>query len=176
MMTEGSFQFGALNSLEDLGIYCEVYDTLFPPKRSRKVQIPGKNGVYDYGANTYDERRITVDCTLKDQITKDELREIAYKLSGKKKLVFWDEPDKCYIGELYDAVDIDNYGDRLFLKFRLTFICEPFAYGETVTEPIETGDNQFEYRGTQKTPCLIVLKNTSDSEINNVQIRAVIKK
>ena len=46
-ITENSFQFGEYNSLDDLGIFCEAYDTLIPPKRSRKIEIPGRDGLYD---------------------------------------------------------------------------------------------------------------------------------
>ena len=38
---KGSFQFGNHNSLNDWGIVVNSYDVLLPPKRERKVMIPG---------------------------------------------------------------------------------------------------------------------------------------
>lgn len=171
-----SFQFGEYNSVTDLGIICESYDTLFPPKRERKIEIPGRNGMYDFGSKTYGERTIPVECKLIDQITKAQLREVAYKLSGKKKLRFFDEPDKFYIAELFDPTEIDNIADRLWLEFTLTFIAEPFAYTDVITKPLVSGINRITYGGTEKTPTLIQLKNENSFAVSNVTITATRRK
>lgn len=170
---EMSFTFGRYNSRNDLGIICEIHDTLFPEKRERKVEIPGRNGMYDFGSKTFGERVIECECKLIEEIPKSKLREIAYKLSGKQRLFFWDEPDKYYIAELFDPTEIDNIADRLWLEFTLTFVCEPFAYGKTVTQEITSGQNVIGYEGTADSPCIIVLKNTSGSNVSNVTITAV---
>lgn len=169
-MKDNSFDFGSYNSLEDLGIWCEAYDTLLPPKRERKIEIPGRDGMYDFGSETYGERTIELQCKLIEQITKSQLREIAYKLSGKQKLVLWDEPDKYYIAELFDPTEINNIADRLWLEFTLTFTCEPFAYSEVKTESVKSGMNRVEYAGTEKTPTRIVLENKNDFDVTNISI------
>lgn len=169
-MKDNSFDFGSYNSLEDLGIWCEAYDTLLPPKRERKIEIPGRDGRYDFGSETYGERTIELQCKLIEQITKSQLREIAYKLSGKQKLVLWDEPDKYYIAELFDPTEINNIADRLWLEFTLTFTCEPFAYSELKTESITTGMNRINYIGTERTPTRIVLENKNDFDVTNINI------
>lgn len=168
-----SFQFGQYNSLTDLGIICEIYDVLFPQKRERKIEIPGVSGLYDFGADTYDEREIECQCKLINQISKAELREIAYKLSGKQRLTFWDEPEKYYVAELYNAVDITNIADRLWLEFNLVFVCEPFAYTETKTVNVDNGDNYIDYGGTVKTPTIIRLKNSNNFDVTNVTLTVV---
>lgn len=165
-----SFDFGKYNSLEDMGIICEAYDTLFPPKRSRKIQIPGKNGMYDFGSETYDERTIVCQCKLIESISKAQLREVAYKLSGKKNLVFWDEPDKHYVAELFDPTEIQNIADRLWLEFELTFTCEPFAYSDPRTVPLTSGNFSPDYQGTEEAPCILVLRNETSSPIVNPTI------
>ena len=170
-MPDMSFQFGKYNSLTDMGIICESYDTMFPPKRSRKVQIPGRDGMYDYGSENYDERTIVCSCKLINQISKAELRNVAYMLSSKKNLVFWDEPDKYYIAELFDPTEIQNIADRLWLEFDLTFTCFPFAMSDAKTVPISSGNSQVGYQGTAKAPCTIILRNETNSSIVNPTIK-----
>ena len=105
-----------------------------------------------------------------EQITKAQLREIAYKLSGKKKLVLWDEPDKYYIAELFDPTEINNIADRLWLEFTLTFTCEPFAYSELKTESIKNGINRINYLGTEMTPTRLVIENKNNFDVTNISI------
>lgn len=175
-MTDMSFNFGSYNSVDDMGIICEYYDTMFPPKRSRKIQIPGRSGSYDYGSKTYDERTIVCNCKLVNQISKAELREVSYMLSGKKRLVLWDEPDKYYIAELFDPTEIQSIADRLWLEFELTFTCEPFAYSDAKTVQIPKGNVKVEYNGTEEAPCTIVLRNNTGSPIANPSIRFVYRR
>lgn len=168
-----SFSFGAFNSLADWSIRVVKYDVLTPPKRPRKVQIPMRSGMYDFGARCWEERTVRVECTLERKIPRSELREIAGALSRKSQLRFWDEPDKCYIGELYDPAEITDYYDEAIRDFTLSFICEPFALGRTVTMPIHSGENAVAYRGTAETPCVIVLRNLSDGGVQEVAITAI---
>lgn len=172
-MPEMSFQFGSYNSLTDLGIVCEIYDVLMPPKRERKIEIPGVSGLYDFGADTYDERDIRCSCKLINKITKAELREIVYKLSGKQRLSFWDEQDKYYVAELYDPTDITNIADRLWLEFDLNFVCEPFAYSDIKTVAMVSGKNYINYNGTVKTPTILRLKNSNNYDVTNVTLTVV---
>lgn len=175
-MPDMSFNFGPYNSLEDMGIICEAYDTLLPPKRSRKVEILGRSGLYDFGSDTYDERTLTLSCKLINQISKAELREVAYKLSGKNKLVLWDEPEKYYIAELFDPTEVQNIADRLWLEFDLTFTCEPFAYTDVKTMSVQAGSNQVIYPGTVKTPTRLTITNNNDFPITNITITAIRKR
>ena len=175
-MPEMSFNFGKYNSVNDLGIICEVYDTLLPPKNERKIEIPGLSGRYDFGSETFGERTIECECKLINSISKSELREIAYILSKKNKLTFWDEPDKYYIAEIFDQTDITNIADRLWLEFTLTFICEPFAYKDTTDIKLVNGLNVIDYKGTAKTPTIISLKNNNDFDVTDVTIIATKRK
>ena len=140
-----------------------------PAKRARKVRIPGRNGQYD----CWEERTVRIDCTLERKVSRSELREIAYYLSRKSILSLWDEPDKHYIGEIYDPSELTDYYDEAMREFTLTFICEPFAFGQTVTVPIASGKNRMEYRGTAETPCLIVLRNVSKTQCANITLTAI---
>ena len=97
----------------------------------------------------------------------------AGRLSRKSRLRLWDEPDKYYFGELYDPAEILDYEDEALRDFTLSFVCEPFAFGKVITQQITTGENPINYRGTAETPCVIVLKNVSDTEVSNITITAI---
>lgn len=172
-MTGDSFSFGTYNSLDDWGISVIAHDTFLPPKRERKISIPGRSGSYDYGAKNWEERTLRIECMLTRQITKAEFREIIYLLSKKNRLRLWNEPDKYYMAELYDSADVQDYYLESMREFELTFVCEPFAYGSILTVPLSSGRNRVSYGGTAETPTVIVLKNTSESEATNVTITAI---
>lgn len=172
-MTGDSFSFGTYNSVDDWGIMVIGHDTFLPPKRSRKISIPGRSGAYDYGAKNWEERTLRIECMLTRQITKAEFREIIYLLSKKNRLRLWNEPDKYYMAELYDSADVQDYYLESMREFELTFVCEPFAYGSIMTVPLSSGRNRVSYGGTAETPTVIVLKNTSESEATNVTITAI---
>ena len=172
-MTGDSFSFGTYNSVDDWGIMVIGHDTFLPPKRSRKISIPGRSGAYDYGAKNWDERTVRLECVLMRQMKKEEFREIVYLLSKKGRLRLWNEPEKYYMAELYDSPNVDDFYLEEMREFELAFVCEPFAYGENVTTAIADGRNRIAYKGTAETPAVIVLRNASDDEIANVTITAI---
>lgn len=172
-LPDDSFSFGAYNSLADWGIRAVKYDVLTPAKRPRKVQIPMRSGMYDFGALCWEERTVRIECTLERKISRGELREIAGALSRKSQLRLWDEPDKYYLGELYDPAEILDYYDEAMRDFTLSFVCEPFAFGPVTTVPLTMGANPVAYRGTAPAPCLIVLRNLSREAAQTVTITAV---
>ena len=171
-MTGDSFSFGRYNSVDDWGLMVIAYDYLLPPKRARKITIPGRSGSYDFGAKNWEERTLRMTCTLTRQVTKVEFREIIYALSKKARLRLWNEPDKYYIAELSDPAEVQDYYLETGREFELNFIAEPFAYGPTITTPLENGRNKIAYQGTAETPCMIVLRNVSSSNVQNITITA----
>ena len=135
--------------------------------------IPERSGMYDFGAKCWEERTVRIECTLERKISRSELREIAGVLSQKGRLWLWDEPDKFYVGELYDSAEITDYFDEAMREFTLSFVCEPFAYGRTVTQDIASGANAIAYQGTATTPCVIVLRAPPDIGAQTVTITAI---
>lgn len=170
-MTPDSFSFGKYNSVDDWGVRVVTYDVLLPPKRERKVQIPRRSGRYNYGDNVWDERTVRISCTLERKISRAQVREIAYALSQESNLVLWEEPDKYYIGEIYDPSEILDYFDECMRDFELTFVCKPFAYSSARTVPISSGNVNPKYQGTADAPCTIILRNNTGSEIVNPTIK-----
>ena len=175
-MLRNSFTFGGVDMRETYGIcISEAHDVLFPQLRERKVVVPGRSGAYDYGAFAYDERILSLDCDIVRPTTRAQLREIAYVLAQKNRIVLWNEPDKYYIGRIYNAEELERVGTTQ-KHFTLEFTCDPFAYGQTVTQDLATGDNPVPYQGTAPTPSLIVLRNVGADPIQNLQITAVFKR
>ena len=172
-MTGDSFSFGRYNSMDDWGIKVVGYDGLLPPKRSRKLTIPGRSGSFDFGAKNWEDRSLRIYCMLTRQMTKAEFREIAYLLSKKAQLRLWNEPDKYYIAELYESPEVQDYYIEIAREFELVFTCEPFAYGASVATQIANGRNVISYKGTAETPCMIVLKNISRNNVVNITITAI---
>ena len=170
---KSSFLFGNTDMFTTFGISLTddglPKDVLLPELRPRKVTIPLRNGSYDFGAKYYNERPIQIECVTVKAGTRDDAREMAYVLSKKAEIRFWNEPDKYYIGRVYQAPALDvlrKVGNR----FALTFICEPFAYGETKTEPMPSLVYQPDYKGTAPAPTYIVIENAGSSNAEQIQI------
>lgn len=168
-MLKHSFTFGGVDMRERFGVWMVAADTFFPPLRSHKITVPGRSGAYDYGSDEYDERKITLECDTRTGKTRAEMREIAYFLSKKNRISLWREPDKYYIGRLYDPSELEDLGEVVY-KFKLNFECEPFAYGETKADVTETLAWAPEYVGTAKTPTRIEITNTGETAVTGIQI------
>ena len=175
-LQRGEFSFNGTPMRQSFGIsIAKVHDVLLPALRARQIGIPQTDGRYDYGAKNWEERPLILECNIAKKPSRAEMRELAYVLSQKGKIVLWNEPDKYYIGRLYDPQVLTKIG-RGQLEFTLEFVCEPFAVGKTITQPLTNGNNPIEYKGTAETPCLIVLKNTGTETITNVQLTAIFKR
>ena len=170
---KSSFLFGTTDMYERFGIMISddgmPNDVLKPQIRERKVTIPLRNGAYDYGAHYYDERPFALTCVTVRAGTRDDAREMAYILSKKGQLRLWNEPDKYYMGRIYQAPDLECLrikGNR----FTLNFVLEPFAYGEAVTQNFVNRRFTPNYKGTADTPTYIVIRNTGNSNAVNIRI------
>jgi len=91
-------------------------------------------------------------------------------------LVFWDEDDKYYIAECLEDANIVVYPQRAKHKFVISFLCEPFAYGEQKIQAITQGVNVIDYNGTQHAPTLIILRNPNDFDIQKIIIKAIVRR
>lgn len=166
----GTLIFNGVDLYETYGILVErVEDDLLPALRERKVVVPGRSGAYDFGAKFYDERLLTLPSGSTRQLTRGEVREVAYALSKKGRISLWDEPDKYYIGRIYDATDLERVL-RTMRKYTLNFLCEPFAYGETVQVDFPGPVWSASYEGTQETPTRLQITNTGSTTANGIQI------
>lgn len=170
-MLEHSFTFGGVDMREKFGVWMVAYDTFLPPLRSHKTIVPGRSGAYDFGSEEYDERTVRLQCDTRTGISRGRMREIAYMLSKKNELRLWTEPDKFYVGRIYDPPELEDLGQIVY-KFSLTFLCEPFAYTEprVVTPPAALWNA--EYAGTAKTPTRIEIVNTGETTAVGIKLTA----
>ena len=149
---------------------------LLPSLRRNDYEITGRHGTVDYGNETYNTRQIRVDIAfLSNNIPDLQLmaRDIAHWLSGKGILYFDDEPDKAYDAKIYEAVDTVQLIRAK--RASVVFECQPFA------KSINFRQNNFPgtrpgtemlvvSRGSQPTPCIIIIKNTGTLNISNITI------
>lgn len=165
-MLDYSFTFGGVDIREKYGLYVGSWqDVLKPTLRSRKLTLASRDGAWDFGAYAYDERQISV--RLVGSLTYAQRRELAFALSEKRQLRYWEEPNLYYIAQAYNAASISRLPADA-KQFSLTFICEPFAYGATTTVDLAS---DIEYAGTASTPTRIEIKNTGDTTITKVRLR-----
>lgn len=165
-----SFLFGGVNMLQDWGIRGYIVDGLIPAKKTRRVDLPGRDGVYDFGSTFYKNRALKVRCDTMRGHSRDEIRRLARVLSTKSRIVFWNEPEKYYLGELQNQIELTYLG-RAGHAFELVFDCDPFAYGASVEKRWAgaTG-NVVGYAGTARTPAVLTVKNTGASPIQGLTI------
>lgn len=169
------FSFRGVHSSK-FGIYTQDQGrVLVPPRREGKVTIPGRSGYYDGVGSVYNERVESLLCSFvrpEGKTVPEVCREIAYWLSGSGRLIYDKEPDKFYMAKLTGGPPVDyhlHHGE-----FTLTWAYNPpFAFGKTVTLPITSGENVIGYEGTAETPCTIVLRNLSSSDVVNISITAI---
>ena len=165
-MLDYSFTFGGVDIREKYGMYVGSWqDVLKPALRARKLTIASRDGEWDFGAHAYDERQITV--RLVGQLTYAQRRELAFALSEKRQIRYWEEPNLYYIGRAYNAAAIARLPADA-KQFTLTFVCEPFAYGKTETLDLT---QSIDYTGTASTPTRIEIHNTGSAAITKVRLR-----
>lgn len=166
-MRKYSFTVNGVDMRERFGLIVERFeDVLAPQIRARKVVLPMRDGAYDFGAQYYEERLITVHCAAV-QLDREACRELAHILSAKATIARWDEPDKYYLGRIYDAPEMERLVGSA-KHFALTFVCDPFAYGRTVQEAI---GGRMAYGGTARTPTRIEIYNAGSAAVQGVRIR-----
>ena len=157
------------NHSDDYALICHSDNRcMLPRKKPRQVKPALRDEAVDFGDNAYDARIITVKAALccEDMLgMRKSLREIAYWLSHKGRLIFDDEPDVYYIGQLFTPLLQNEFA--LSSEVEISFVCEPFAFGAAVTHngTLDEGfaqSIQFEYEGTRQTPFKLIIKNTGD--------------
>ena len=167
-MMPDSFSVNGVDMRKEWGLMVITHDFLLPDLRPRKVVIPSRDGAYDFGATKYNERELRIECdALGTRKSREELRELGFFLSNKTRIALWDEPDKYYLGRIYKQVAL-NYVFMVGHTFSLTFLCDPFAYGNTYDGQLP---DRIEYPGTARTPTRLSLTNVGSDVIHGLQVR-----
>lgn len=172
-----SFLFGNVDMYTRFGIYVTKLpqDALLPAFRPRKVTIPQRSGAYDFGAKYNEERSLPISCTVVRDISRETMREVAYVLSKKMRIRIWNEPGKYYIGRIYDPPSLIQER-RVKDEFDLIFVCDPYAYGSSITENFDGLNYVPNYLGTRETPTRITITNTGTTNAVGIRIIQIDRK
>lgn len=165
-----SWTFNGVDMRAEFGLILEepFDDRLKPRLRERKLVVPQRDGAYDYGAKWYEEREVGVKCASVQLLTRADVRRLALVLSEKGELRSWYEPEKYYMGRIYEDTNIERIVGTA-KRFNLLFVCDPFAYGEQVTEQF-SAQSALAYRGSARTPTHIIITNRTESPVKGLTL------
>lgn len=115
----------------EMGLLVQITSRpILPEKRRNELEIPGRDGVIDFGGNTFANRLITMDISIKEttrEAFNAKAREIANWLAEKGTLCLLEEPDIYYVGQVFSLVDLKKLLFNLG-TISVTFEVEPYAY------------------------------------------------
>jgi predicted phage tail component-like protein len=111
---------------------------LLPQRKKFEDDVTGRDEPWDFeeyvDEGTYENRIIEVECDLLSDSVADlrtKVRSIASWLSsGRKKLIFDDEPGLYYSAKLYNNIGLENFIS--LGKFSIIFDCKPMAYNVSI--------------------------------------------
>ena len=168
-MMKHSFTYNNVDMRAEFGLIVERFtDVLAPELRERKMSVPFRDGAFDYGAKYYEERKLEIQCGTAALMTRGEARRLSLVLAKKGLIRRWDEEDKYYVGRAYNPAEIERVAGKM-LRFTLAFVCDPFAYGEQVTEEF-SGMANLTYGGTARTPTRIIIRNDTGMALNGLVV------
>lgn len=172
-MTDDSFTYNGIDMYQQFMVKVLSSDVFMAELRQRKVVVPGRSGVYDYGAEYHEERPLRMQVEVEGRISDAQFDSLKYTLSRKGRIVLWDKQDRYFVGQLYDPAEVIDYFRHSMREFEITFLCEPYAYALTPTilqssGPIIPAD----YEGTRKAPTRITIRNTGTVPMQGVTITA----
>ena len=154
-MSKNYIIYNGKHSYEDFGL---LIDHIILPSINEvieEIEIEGRNGTLTERKGYYNDRNITIQCSLKRKILEDfedfnsRLEEVMNWLRVfNKDLILYINPNRVYkvkdivLGE----IETDN---AIFYNFEAIFTCEPFSYilDEEMVE-ITTNNFIYYYKGT----------------------------
>jgi phage-related protein len=169
-MTDCSFEINDVDMFEEFGMMLIFENPQIQPQlRPRKITIPQRSGAYDYGAQYYDERELTLNCYIEGEFSTAQKDELSYLLSKKVNITLWNTPDRYYSGRIYNITQTDPVGEDIMTYIDLTFVCDPFAYG-ALEEVLFEGCLTPTYNGTASTPTRLDITNNGTVDVSTVRI------
>lgn len=101
---------------------------LLPERRPSTVEIPGRDGTFDFNQDSYAPRIVAVDCLVKaasrEELTAS-LEGAAHWLSGSGYLIFGRTPARRWKAKVY--MGIDPVRVPVAAQFTIAFECQPYA-------------------------------------------------
>lgn len=117
MVKSNEFSFGGIES-NIFDITCDTeFHSILPVKRKYVQDIPGLDGVIDFGIGGHDVRIITLPIYFDGdyaqlRANRENIIAWLYNDGTPKKLVFGNAPDRYYLAKIYDAIEFSNTNDR----------------------------------------------------------------
>ncbi len=116
-MESNEFKYGDIES-GTFGLFCGTEThSMLPEKRKYVQEIPGLDGVADFGISGYAARIITKPVYFTGafaELRRNRENIIAWLYNGgtPKKLIFGNEPDRYYMAKVYAALEFENASDK----------------------------------------------------------------
>ncbi len=140
-MLKNEFKYGEICSGRFNIYYSAEVHSILPELRQITQEIPGVDGVIDFGMDSYSVRLISVPLLYKGsfkQLRADRERIIAWLASNGtyKQLVLGREPGRYYLAKIVSQIDFENSSNRQIGT--LEFMCNPpwqFLSDGTVLTP-----------------------------------------
>lgn len=167
----GSFKFDNVDMYETFGLRvtdCD-YDYLSPIPRERKMEIPLRSGSYRFEERYHEERQILLSVRSERNEGRDFWREVSYVLDKTANLYIYSEPDKYYIGRIYDPSQLKRVRNTA-MDFDLVFTCKPYAFGRSTTDDFTDGIYYPDYHGTAEAPTVITIRNTGNAPVSGIRV------
>ncbi|MDR1755095.1 MAG: phage tail family protein [Eubacterium sp.] len=173
----GAFSFNGIHASAFNLVCRSVIRPLLPPVKTRRVELSGVSGAYDYPSSEYDLRQITMRIIYIGENyyeLRSRAREIAAWLAAEdfSKLIMDDENDKYYLAKVTSELDLSHFWESGAID--VIFDCQPFAYSMNAQNVIITGSGIITNPGTRKigntSPPGSVLTLTCMSVPNNTRI------
>lgn len=98
-----------------------------PSQTRRKLQLPGRDGSWDFGEGKKEDFNVEVELVLSattKEIAFTALDAIADYFDGKEDLVFGDNPGKTYHARVYQMVTAERHGRGKIYQISITFECD----------------------------------------------------
>lgn len=116
-MKSNEFKFGGIES-GTFDITCGTErHSILPAKRKYTQEIPGLDGVIDFGIAGYETRVITLPIYFDGdyavlRANREQIIAWLHNDGTPKKLIFGNAPDRYYLASIYTELDFENVNDR----------------------------------------------------------------
>ncbi len=110
----------------------DIIRPILPQLNKTEISIPQKNGTWDFGNNTYENRVIRCVCYINEAslaAAQTKAKTVASWLSNKGNLILDDDPNVYYYCRAYN--DISGKQIRNYIEFDVEFDCQPLAFGSS---------------------------------------------
>jgi predicted phage tail component-like protein len=133
----GAFSFNGVESSTFDMVCKSVKRPLLPAAKTKRIDLPGSSGAYDFDDHEYSLRTITMKVTYLGT-SFEELRTRARSIAAWLSTASWgqliinDEADKYYLAKVTSETDLTTMFEAG--EAEITFDCQPFAYSVDESE------------------------------------------